>query len=178
MQEEELVEPSLDNIDYDEEDSLPEEIEVPVIEDLVVDPTSASFIDDEIKTDSEEIDDSAMRYLEDQPQADVLEEMVIEEYLPADIKDEDVIESYIEPDITSPVKEVFQSKQWDEEYEVESEPTTEEHFVANTMQEEIKDVLAYMDRLLESLPEEKITEFAQSEYFDRYKKLFSDLGIS
>ncbi|MEL3907612.1 MAG: hypothetical protein P1P64_01185 [Treponemataceae bacterium] len=46
------------------------------------------------------------------------------------------------------------------------------------MKEEIKSVLTYMDQLLESLPEEKIEEFAKSEYFETYKKLFEDLGIS
>jgi hypothetical protein len=34
-----------------------------------------------------------------------------------------------------------------------------------------------MDRLLDSLPEEKIAEFAKSEYFDSYKKLFKELGL-
>ena len=45
------------------------------------------------------------------------------------------------------------------------------------LKEEIKTVLTYMDQLLESLPEEKIEEFAKSEYFETYKKLFEDLGI-
>jgi hypothetical protein len=42
---------------------------------------------------------------------------------------------------------------------------------------ELRTVLSYMDHLLESLPEEKIEEFARSEYFDTYKKLFKELGI-
>jgi hypothetical protein len=42
---------------------------------------------------------------------------------------------------------------------------------------ELKTVLSYMDQLLESLPEEKIEEFAKSEYFDTYKKLFKELGL-
>jgi len=37
---------------------------------------------------------------------------------------------------------------------------------------EIRSVLSYLDKLLDSLPEEKIEEFANSEYFDTYKKLF------
>jgi hypothetical protein len=45
------------------------------------------------------------------------------------------------------------------------------------IREELKTVLTYMDQLLESLPEEKIEEFARSEYFDTYKKLFEDLGL-
>ena len=46
------------------------------------------------------------------------------------------------------------------------------------MRDEIKSVLAYMDQLLENLPEEKIVEFAQSEHFPVYKKLFNELGLS
>jgi hypothetical protein len=42
---------------------------------------------------------------------------------------------------------------------------------------ELRDVLIYMDKLLESLPEEKINEFAQSEHYNTYKKLFEELGI-
>ena len=44
--------------------------------------------------------------------------------------------------------------------------------------EEIKSVLLYMDQLLEDLPEEKIVEFARSEQFATYKKLFADLGLA
>ncbi len=46
------------------------------------------------------------------------------------------------------------------------------------LKNEVKSVLAYMDQLLESLPEEKIEEFARSEYFDTYKKLFEELGLA
>jgi hypothetical protein len=45
------------------------------------------------------------------------------------------------------------------------------------LKQELKTVLSYMDQLLESLPEEKIEEFAKSEYFDTYKKLFEELGL-
>ena len=46
------------------------------------------------------------------------------------------------------------------------------------LKEQVKTVLTYMDKLLENLPEEKIKEFAHSEYFDTYKKLFEELGIA
>jgi hypothetical protein len=45
------------------------------------------------------------------------------------------------------------------------------------LKEDVKTVLSYMDKLLESLPEEKIEEFAKSQYFEVYKKLFEELGI-
>ena len=41
----------------------------------------------------------------------------------------------------------------------------------------LKEVLIYMDKLLEYLPEEKINEFAHSEHYATYKKLFEEMGI-
>jgi len=53
--------------------------------------------------------------------------------------------------------------------------------VAGAMSPELKkdvtSVLSYLDQLLEALPEEKIREFAQSEYFETYKRLFDELGL-
>lgn len=46
------------------------------------------------------------------------------------------------------------------------------------LKQDIKSVLLYMDQLLENLPEEKIVEFAKSEEFTTYKKLFNELGLS
>jgi len=48
----------------------------------------------------------------------------------------------------------------------------------SNIKEEVKSVLVYMDQLLESLPEDKMKEFAESEYFEMYNRLFSELGIS
>jgi len=45
------------------------------------------------------------------------------------------------------------------------------------LQSDIKSVLSYLDQLFEALPEEKIKEFAQSEYFGIYKRLFEELGL-
>jgi hypothetical protein len=49
--------------------------------------------------------------------------------------------------------------------------------VQDSLKKDIKNVLSYLDKLLDSLPEEKIEEFARSEYFDTYKKLFEELGL-
>ncbi|MDR3193633.1 MAG: hypothetical protein LBT87_11260 [Treponema sp.] len=49
--------------------------------------------------------------------------------------------------------------------------------ISGNLKQEIKTVLSYMDKLLEALPEKKIEEFAKSEYFDTYKKLFKELGL-
>ena len=45
------------------------------------------------------------------------------------------------------------------------------------LKQDIKSVLVYLDQLLASLPEEKIEEFASSEYYDTYRKLFDELGL-
>jgi len=55
-----------------------------------------------------------------------------------------------------------------------SEKTT----ITKDLKSEIVSVLSYMDQLLENLPEDKITEFAKSEHFVTYKKLFDELGLS
>jgi hypothetical protein len=53
----------------------------------------------------------------------------------------------------------------------------EELDIPSNIKQELRTVLSYMDQLLESLPEDKIEEFAKSEYFDTYKKLFKELGL-
>jgi hypothetical protein len=50
--------------------------------------------------------------------------------------------------------------------------------IPSGLQDELKTVLKYMDQLLESLPDEKIEEFARSEHFEVYKKLFEELQIA
>jgi len=49
--------------------------------------------------------------------------------------------------------------------------------IPDDLKDEIRTVLKYMDHLLEALPDEKIQEFAKSDYFVMYKKLFEDLGL-
>ena len=49
--------------------------------------------------------------------------------------------------------------------------------IPSELKSELRNILTYMDQLLESLPEEKIEEFAKSDYFDSYKKLFKELGL-
>nr|MBP3283208.1 hypothetical protein [Treponema sp.] len=58
------------------------------------------------------------------------------------------------------------------------ESLEEKETIPNDLKTEIKSVLSYMDQLLENLPEEKIAEFAQSEQFETYKKLFKELGLA
>jgi len=43
--------------------------------------------------------------------------------------------------------------------------------------EDLKRLLNYLDSLLEALPEEKIDEFARSEYFELYRRVFEFFGL-
>lgn len=62
--------------------------------------------------------------------------------------------------------------------ENEEKPSASGNAISDDLKEEIKSVLLYMDKLLENLPETKIVEFAKSEEFSTYKKLFETLGIA
>lgn len=54
---------------------------------------------------------------------------------------------------------------------------TNDNELSKNIKNDVKSVLLYMDKLLESLPDEKIREFAASEQFETYKKLFDELGL-
>lgn len=63
----------------------------------------------------------------------------------------------------------------------DSVPVTEpakDNSLPEDIKNDVKSVLLYMDQLLENLPEDKIMEFARSEQFSTYKKLFTELGLS
>jgi len=106
-------------------------------------------------------------------------EMTIgEDQLPEIETPEDTIEAETP---VSPLDEAGQ-EELDEQAEtalpdIENAVESESDDLSQTLRHEIKAVLSYMDKLLESLPEEKIEEFARSEHFDVYKKLFDELGI-
>ncbi|MCQ2240606.1 hypothetical protein [Treponema sp.] len=90
--------------------------------------------------------------------------------------EEPVIEEPVleEPVIEEPVIEETAVS----EEEIQTSSASDSNEIPASMKEEIKSVLSYMDQLLENLPEDKIAEFAQSEQFETYKKLFTELGLS
>lgn len=49
--------------------------------------------------------------------------------------------------------------------------------LSDSSKEDLRKVLGYLDNLLENLPEDKIKEFAKSDYYDLYVKILSKLGI-
>ncbi|MDE6718384.1 MAG: hypothetical protein K2J68_00800, partial [Treponemataceae bacterium] len=116
------------------------------------------------------------------------EEPVIEECLPDEIAaaepavaeplSEDSLEetSVEEPTFEEPLPEESAAE---EPSSGEDEKTKlQQNSIPKNLREEVISVLSYMDQLLENLPEEKITEFAKSEHFVTYKKLFDELGLS
>jgi pilus assembly protein FimV len=76
--------------------------------------------------------------------------------------------------------EAEEASEAEEALEVEESPAAKKATgggIPAHLQDEIRTVLKYMDHLLEALPDEKIKEFASSDYFVMYKKLFEDLGL-
>lgn len=153
-----LVEPALDEIDYStntdtaEGTELPDEISVPKTDDILVESSSSDFMDsvatDSLSTEEEPIDASLA--------AEDFEEI-----------------NKAEPTINETLTDEkldYLSRSPQEQESTESIP--------KDLTSEIKSVLSYMDQLLENLPEEKIAEFAKSEQFDTYKKLFKELGLA
>ena len=66
----------------------------------------------------------------------------------------------------------------DHDVRVEKQEAPSDTLISIDLKNDIKSVLLYMDQLLENLPEEKIMEFAKSEQFGTYKRLFNELGLS
>ena len=93
-----------------------------------------------------------------------------EEIVEPETDEDNIVQDNIEEQNLSAEEEVTQV--------VEKPVATNTTSPTSKIQDDIKSVLVYMDQLLENLPEEKIEEFAKSEHFDTYKKLFSELGIS
>jgi hypothetical protein len=75
-----------------------------------------------------------------------------------------------------PLGQVLEMEEVGDEAPAETAPAAESD-IPDNLKDEIRTVLKYMDHLLEALPDEKIQEFASSDYFVMYKKLFEDLGL-
>ena len=69
--------------------------------------------------------------------------------------------AFAEPDATAPPA---------------SEAVADAH-MSDQVREDVRSVLAYLDQLLDALPPEKVREFAQSEHFATYKKLFREFDL-
>ena len=105
-----------------------------------------------------------------EPRAEIVEELGGDDFLEEESLDEAILDETedfeeveaAELEMPAPIPQPTVSKA--------TEPS-------DRLKSEIRSVLSYLDKLLESLPEEKIEEFAHSEHFDTYKKLFEELGL-
>ena len=137
-----------------EEDSEEDDLAL-IPEGFVIDDTQA----DEVPDDSsyqDSIDNLPVDDSEDLTSADELseDELPVDEE-PDEIKFDDILAE-----------------------EAPETPGLPKEHIPSQLKQELKTVLAYMDKLLESLPDDKIEEFAKSEHFDTYKKLFRELGLT
>ena len=205
-QTENIEEPTLDDVDYtniSKENDLPEEISVPKNDDILVEssPTdlletkdsknesensSDSFDEDPFELSavepsiSETLTDEKLDYLSKTPEEaeqNVGSEEVLE--LPESEETENAKENESAEEVETEKTEATQENISEPEELSSEEPETKESKdISDDLKTEIKSVLSYMDQLLENLPENKIAEFAQSEQFDTYKKLFKELGLA
>ena len=89
-------------------------------------------------------------------------------------------ESVFDCEQLKPERETTEGPSFDAEPVAEPAAPAESNVASmpDSLKNDVKSVLAYMDQLLENLPEEKIAEFAKSEHFEVYKKLFTELGLA
>jgi hypothetical protein len=92
-----------------------------------------------------------------------------------EVIDEPIVEEEIETSVEEPIIETEEIAE-DETEDDNSED--DDGDLPSSIKNDVKSVLLCMDQLLESLPEDKIMEFAKSEQFATYKKLFKDLGLT
>ena len=195
-QTENIEEPALDDVDYtniSKENDLPEEISVPKNDDILVEssPTdlleakesendSDSFDEDPFELSvvepsiSETLTDEKLDYLSKTPE-EAEQDINSEEVLELPESEEPEAAEEVETEKTEATQENISEP---EELSSEEPKTKESKDISDDLKTEIKSVLSYMDQLLENLPENKIAEFAQSEQFDTYKKLFKELGLA
>ena len=187
----------MDSVQDTTDEHQPEE---GVIEEVATE--EAPVEEDAFSTVDNLFDDNASEPVEEEPVEETVEEepVVVEESVEEEepeIVEEPVIEdeTFVEEPVTEePVAEdnsfiddAFVTHEDDNndltdsniDYLTTEEEKADEPEDENAeLKKDIKSVLLYMDQLLENLPEDKIVEFAKSDEFTTYKKLFSELGLS
>ncbi|MBP3710702.1 MAG: hypothetical protein J6I73_09955 [Treponema sp.] len=169
---ENLTEPDIDNFSSNEEDEipeeLPEEIAIPKVDDILVESAQTDFID------SIPADNTIPTVTEIVPE--VVDDEIALAADSVDIDDFFKVEPSVAESLTKDNIDYLNSDT-EAKRQLDTEAAPKDG-LSPSLKEEIKSVLLYMDHLLESLPEEKIVEFARSEQFAAYKKLFAELGLS
>ncbi len=142
------------------------DIEIPMMDDSDTEPELTNDgieleLDGSTLSDELEQQETELESIEIEP----IEQTISDEFAAAELENTEAL-----------ANEVIQ-----EEVVVDSKQTSSSEELSdlpNGLRGEIKSVLSYMDQLLESLPDEKIEEFARSDHFETYKKLFEELGLA
>ncbi len=203
----EEAEPEEPNLEIMTEDSLPEEIDIPKVDeilpeetsdnadDIMVDSNPSDFMESVKIDETEKVRDPFIDDIMEEPPT--VEDAITDENVEYLAKDENaIVDADVPPVAAEEPSVAFEEPQIETKQESFptakeevsspaesiSEETTESNAEDRTLPDDIKSdiksVLLYMDQLLENLPEDKIMEFAKSEQFVTYKKLFSELGLS
>ena len=143
-------------------------MEDPILEEPALEEISLAMEDFDTSIDMDAQDDSLIQII---PEGFELE--VEEAATPFD----DDLEAFVEEDLSVTGDDAGISAQ-PESLSASETVSDGSAGISPDMRNELRDVLSYMDHLLESLPEEKIEEFAQSEHFDTYKKIFKELKLA
>ncbi len=203
----EEAEPEEPNLEIMTEDSLPEEIDIPKVDeilpeetsdnadDIMVDSNPSDFMESVKIDETEKVRDPFIDDIMEEPPT--VEDAITDENVEYLAKDENaIVDADVPPVAAEEPSATFEEPQIEtkqesfptakEEVSSPAESISEETAESNAedrtlpddIKSDIKSVLLYMDQLLENLPEDKIMEFAKSEQFVTYKKLFSELGLS
>ena len=160
IQDNPLEEPSLEDISINFDTSELETEDIPAEESIEEQEAEAAFSIDEDLAELGSGEDLSLipeGFLVEAEDAQTPLEEIEDDVIPAE--DLDILGT--EPDSVDEIQD-FEAAEAD---------------IPVNLQQELKTVLSYLDQLLESLPDEKIEEFAKSDYYDTYKKLFRELGL-
>ncbi len=203
---EEPVLDELDYSGIENNSNLPEEISVPKADDILVESSSTDLLETSDETsDAQKIEEpysfeelmkeepsieetlteEKLDYLSSTPEEnspaenieDATEELLEDNAELEDFNFEEVQEENPAPAEAQEVED-FTTENTESSEPEKVEKAENNNGLSGDLKTEIKSVLSYMDQLLENLPEDKIAEFAQSQQFDTYKKLFKELGLA
>lgn len=167
----------------EEEPIVEETVEEEIDDDIpTVDKLLSGEPEDEITADEPVFDEASVE--ESEVEVPVEEEIIEDTVVEDTIAEEPVVEEPQEPEQSEEVSfaevdNLDNSLSASNLAYLDKQDDKNSDSIANTdLKQDIKSVLLYMDQLLENLPEDKIIEFAKSDEFVTYKKLFSELGLS
>jgi hypothetical protein len=151
-----------------------------LIDDLLIDSSSMKDIEIELE-DIDELEENGLELFGSDDDEEDEDEDNLEVLLSA-VDWEDSVEVVIadspKPDVSKPapepIKEPEEEVAPDLAVEVQEEPYGN---VSSYLTRELKHILSYMDQILDSLPDDKITAFTESKHFATYKQIFSTLGL-